>query len=179
MFEKIETEIQGLFIIKPKVLSDNRGLFIKLFHSKLFEDLGLRSDFKEEYYSTSAKGVVRGLHFQIPPMQHVKCVTCLKGEIFDVVVDIRKNSTTFGKHFSIYLKSEEPTFLYIPEGMAHGFMSLTADAIFLNKATTVFDAECDTGILWSSCGIKWPDLPVILSQKDEKMIHFEKYDSPF
>ena len=179
MFEKIETEIEGLFIIKPRVFSDNRGFLIKLFHNKLYENFGLRSDFKEEYYSTSAKGVVRGLHFHIPPMQHVKCITCVKGEIFDVAVDLRKKSPTFGNHFSINLKSDEPTILYIPEGMAHGFMSLTEGAIFLNKTTTVYDANCDTGILWNSCGIKWPDIPVILSQKDENMIPFEKYDSPF
>ena len=179
MFEKFETKIPGLYIVKPRLFSDNRGLFIKLFHNKLFDDLGLRSDFKEEYYSTSAKGVLRGLHFQTPPAQHVKCISCLKGEIFDAVVDLRKDSPTFGEHFTILMKGEEPSILYIPEGMAHGFMSLTDDTIFLNKTTTVYDAECDTGVLWSSCGIEWPDLPKILSEKDQNMIAFEKYVTPF
>jgi len=179
MFEKIETEIPGLFIIKPRVFTDNRGLFVKVFHNKLFDDLGLRSDFVEEYYSTSAKGVVRGLHFQTPPTQHVKCIVCLKGEIFDAVVDLRKDSPTFGKFFTINLKAEEPTILYIPEGLAHGFMALEDDTIFLNKTTTVYDADCDTGIHWDSCGIQWPELPVVLSEKDENMIRFENYNSPF
>ncbi len=179
MFEKIETEIPGLFIIKPRVFSDDRGLFIKLFHDKLFEKLGLRSDFKEEYYSTSERGVVRGLHFQAPPEQHVKCISCIQGELFDAVVDLRKDSPTYGKHFTITLNSKEPTILYIPEGMAHGFMSLASDTVFLNKTTSVFNADCDTGVCWDSCGIKWPNIPVILSEKDENMVPFEKYESPF
>jgi len=179
MFEKIETEFPGLFIIKPRIFSDNRGLFIKLFHHKMFEDMGLRSDFKEEYYSTSSKGVIRGLHFQLPPEQHVKCISCLQGEIFDVVVDLRKDSPTFGKHFTIKLNSEDPTVLYIPEGMAHGFMSLTDNSIFLNKTTTGFNADCDTGIHWDSCGIQWPDIKPVLSEKDIEMQTFADFNSPF
>lgn len=179
MFDKIETAIEGLLIIRPRIFSDDRGLFIKIFHNNLFEKLGLRSDFKEEYYSTSLKGVVRGLHFQTPPDQHVKCITCIQGEIFDAVVDLRKNSPTFGKHFTIQLKENDPTMLYIPEGMAHGFMALTDNSIFLNKTTTVFSAECDTGIHWNSCGIEWPKIPVIVSEKDKNMISFDKYESPF
>lgn len=179
MFEKIETEIPGLLIIKPRIFSDNRGLFIKLFHNELFENLGLRSDFKEEYYSTSAKGAIRGLHFQAPPEQHVKCISCISGKLFDAVVDLRKNSPTFGQHFSITLKGDEPTILYIPEGMAHGFMSLEENTIFLNKTTSVFNADCDSGIHWNSCKIKWPDVPVILSEKDENMIPFDQYKTPF
>ncbi|WP_159522032.1 dTDP-4-dehydrorhamnose 3,5-epimerase [Sunxiuqinia indica] len=179
MFEKIETEIPGLFIVKPRIFSDDRGLFIKLFHDKLFEKLGLRSDFKEEYYSTSKKGVVRGLHFQLPPEQHVKCISCIQGELFDAVVDLRKDSPTYGKHFTITLNSKEPTVLYIPEGMAHGFMSLTDDTIFLNKTTSVYHADCDTGIHWDSCGIKWPEIPVIVSEKDRNMLPFEQFESPF
>ena len=179
MFEKIETQIPGLFVLKPRIFTDNRGLFVKLFHNSLFEELNLQSNFKEEYFSTSSKGVIRGLHFQTPPEQHVKCITCLHGEIFDAVVDLRKKSPTFGKHFTIRLKDSEPTVLYIPEGMAHGFMSLTDNSVFLNKTTTVFNADCDAGIHWDSCGIEWPDIPVILSEKDRKMIPFNKYESPF
>lgn len=179
MFEKIETEIPGLFIIRPRIITDKRGKFIKLFHNEMFNDLGLQSDFREEYFSTSAKGVLRGLHFQTPPAQHVKCITCLRGEIFDAVVDLRKEAPTYGKYFSIVLKATEPTILYIPEGMAHGFMSLTESSVFLNKTTTVFDAECDSGIRWDSCGIIWPKISIILSEKDKKMPPFSEYNSPF
>lgn len=179
MFEKIETKIPGLFIIKPRIFKDQRGNFVKLFHNKMFEELGLRSDFKEEYYSSSSKGVLRGLHFQTPPEEHVKCITCLNGEIFDAVVDLRKSSPTFGENFSIILKDTVPTILYIPEGMAHGFMSLTDNSIFLNKTTTVFNADCDTGIHWDSCKIEWPDISVVLSEKDKNMVPFAEYKSPF
>ena len=179
MFEKIETKIPGLFIIQPRIFTDNRGKFIKLFHDEMFNSLGLKSDFREEYFSTSSKGVVRGLHFQTPPEQHVKCVTCLRGEIFDAVVDLRKESPTYGKNFTIVLKETGPTILYIPEGLAHGFMSLTEKSLFLNKTTTVFNAECDSGILWDSCGINWPDVPVVLSDKDKNMPPFGEYNSPF
>ena len=179
MFKRIETKIPGLYVIKPRIIKDNRGLFVKLFHNELFEELGLKSDFKEEYYSTSSKGVVRGLHFQEPPEEHVKCITCLHGEIFDAVVDLRKSSPTYGEHFTIELKASEPAILYIPEGMAHGFMSLTNNSVFLNKTTTVFNAQCDTGVHWDSCGIEWPDIPMILSEKDKNMISFNNYESPF
>lgn len=179
MFEKIETEIPGLVIIRPRVLGDNRGRFVKLFHDELFSRLGLQNDFKEEYFSTSSKGVVRGLHFQTPPAQHVKCITCLKGELFDAVVDLRKNSPTYGKHFTMVLNDKEPAILYIPEGMAHGFMALKDDTIFLNKTTSVYNADCDTGIRWDSCDIEWPDIPVKLSEKDENMVPFDEYESPF
>lgn len=179
MFEKIDTPIPGCYIIKPRVLTDSRGGFVKLFHNHLFMELGLNSDFKEEYYSTSTKGVVRGLHFQTPPHHHVKCITCLNGAIFDVVVDLRKDSSAFGKHFSLEIKSTDPKLLYIPEGMAHGFMALADNTIFLNKTTTVFNSDHDSGIHVDSCGIEWPELPRILSEKDMNFMPLNKFKSPF
>ncbi len=179
MFEKVETGIPGCYIIKPRIFSDERGTFIKVFHSELFEKLGLRSDFREEYYSVSSKGVIRGLHFQTPPSQHVKCISCLNGSIFDAIVDLRKNSPSFGRNFTIELKSSEPAILYIAEGIAHGFMALEDNTVFLNKTTTVFDPENDTGIHYNSCGIDWPGIPGIVSEKDQNMIPLNDYDSPF
>lgn len=179
MFEKSETLILGCFVLKPKVLSDHRGKFVKILHNKLFGDLGLESDFKEEYYSTSSKGVLRGLHFQEPPHEHVKCVTCLQGELFDAVVDLRKNSPTFGKNFTITLSADNPAILYIPAGLAHGFMAMEDNTLFLNKTTTVFNGGADSGVRWDSCGIKWPGISPILSEKDQNMTPFEQYDSPF
>jgi dTDP-4-dehydrorhamnose 3,5-epimerase len=179
MFEKIETAIPGCYLLKPRVLADDRGLFIKLFHAKMFDDLGLRSDFKEEYYSTSKKGVIRGLHFQAPPEQHIKCISCIQGEIFDTVVDLRTESPTYGEHLAVVMNAQEPAILYIPEGLAHGFMALSDNCIFLNKTTTVFNAACDTGIHWDSCGIDWPDLPRIVSEKDKQMQPFSDFSSPF
>jgi dTDP-4-dehydrorhamnose 3,5-epimerase len=179
MFEKIATAIPGCYLLKPRVMADDRGLFIKLFHDKMFDDLGLRSDFKEEYYSTSKKGVIRGLHFQAPPEQHIKCISCIQGEIFDTVVDLRTESPTYGEHLAVVMNAQEPAILYIPEGLAHGFMALSDNCIFLNKTTTVFNADCDTGIHWDSCGIDWPDLPKIVSEKDKQMQPFSDFSSPF
>jgi len=179
MFEKIETNIPGCFIIKPRIFSDDRGDFVKLLHSDLFKELGLESDFKEEYYSTSSKGVVRGLHFQTPPDEHAKCVVCLNGEVFDAVVDLRKNSPTYGKYFTVTLKASEPTIFYVPAGLAHGFVALTDNVIFLNKTTTVYSPDCDGGIHWQSCGIEWPEMPYIVSEKDKNMPFLDSFSSPF
>jgi dTDP-4-dehydrorhamnose 3,5-epimerase len=177
--ERIETSLEGCFILKPKTFNDQRGSLTKIFHQPTFEELGLAGNFKEEYYSISSKGVIRGLHFQIPPSSHAKCIICLAGSIFDVVVDLRKSSHTYGQHFSVILKAEEPTLLYVPEGFAHGFMALEDNSLFLNKSTTVYDPTCDRGIKWDSCGISWPDLAPILSQKDEEMPTLASFISPF
>lgn len=177
--EKLATNLEGCFIIKPRTFLDHRGSLTKIFHQPTFQELGLQGNFSEEYYSLSARGVVRGLHFQVPPSAHAKCIICLSGSIFDVAVDLRNSSPTFGKHFSIILKSEEPTILYIPEGFAHGFMALEDNSLFLNKSTTVYDPDCDRGIKWDSCGIKWPDLSPIISQKDEDMPSLSSFKSPF
>jgi dTDP-4-dehydrorhamnose 3,5-epimerase len=177
--EKIETNLEGCFILKPKTFKDQRGSLTKIFHQPTFEEFGLAGNFKEEYYSISSKGVIRGLHFQIPPSSHSKCIICLAGSIFDVVVDLRKFSQTYGQHFSVILKAEEPALLYVPEGLAHGFMALEDNSLFLNKSTTVYDPNCDRGIKWDSCGISWPDLSPILSQKDEEMPTLASFISPF
>ena len=179
--KKIETTISGCFELQPNVLIDDRGRLVKTFHEDSFLSLNLETNFKEEYYTISRKNVLRGLHFQLPPNDHIKCVTCLSGKLFDVVVDLRKESPTFKKHFTIELDSEKGNMLYIPKGLAHGFYALSDNAIFLNRTTTVYHPESDTGIHWNSCGVKWPDLNPILSEKDKNMIVFNKFieNNPF
>ena len=177
--DKKETNIQGCYELFPRVFKDQRGKLIKTFHHDTFSELGLEVVFKEEYFSVSAIGVLRGLHFQLPPNDHIKCVTCLSGRLFDVVVDLRKNSPTFGKHFTTELDSELGNMVYIPSGCAHGFFTLTDQAIFLNRTTSVFSPDSDTGIRWDSCGIPWPDPNPILSEKDKNLIKFSDFTSPF
>ena len=177
--EFIHTPLNGCIEIKPRIFQDSRGKLIKTFHSDTFKAEGLETDFKETYYSVSKKGVLRGLHFQVPPDDHVKCVTCLSGRIFDAVVDLRKDSPTFGKSYSLILDSEKGNMLYIPKGFAHGFYVLSESAIFLNRTTTVFSPECDAGIKWDSCDIQWPDFDPILSVKDVAMPEFKNFISPF
>jgi dTDP-4-dehydrorhamnose 3,5-epimerase len=175
----IETPLNGCFEIRPRIFRDDRGSLVKTFHHDTFESNGLRTDFKEEYYSVSTKGVLRGLHFQLPPHDHVKCVACLEGAIFDVVVDLRKESASYLKSHSLELNSELGNMLYIPSGFAHGFYVLSERALFLNRTTTVFHSESDAGVRWDSCGIKWPDNHPILSEKDMKMIQLRDFKSPF
>ncbi len=174
-----ETTLKDCWELRPRIFKDDRGSLIKTFHKDTFESLGLVTDFKEEYYSVSKKGVLRGLHFQLPPEDHVKCVTCISGRIFDVVVDLRKASPTYKKQFTIELNSELGNMLYIPKGFAHGFYVLSEEAIFLNRTSTVYAPQCDAGIKWDSCGIQWPDNHPILSEKDELMIELKEFKSPF
>ncbi|MBX2843872.1 MAG: dTDP-4-dehydrorhamnose 3,5-epimerase [Flammeovirgaceae bacterium] len=177
--KKIETPIPGLYELQPRVFQDDRGRLVKTFHEDTYIDLGLSTTFTEEYYSTSVKGVLRGLHFQVPPHGHVKCVTCIAGKIFDVVVDLRKNSPTYKHHFSLELDAEKGNMLYIPEGFAHGFYVMSDSAIFLNRTSVVFKPESDTGIKWDSCGIQWPDMDPILSDKDISLVTLDEFESPF
>jgi dTDP-4-dehydrorhamnose 3,5-epimerase len=175
----IKTTIEGCFELQPRVFKDDRGRLVKTFHEEMFASNGLETDFKEEYYSISEKNVLRGLHFQLPPHDHVKCVTCISGKLFDVVVDLRKNSRTYKRSFSIELDADKGNMLYIPKGLAHGFYVMSEGAIFLNRTTTVYEPSCDAGIKWDSCGIEWPDNNPILSDKDQEMIELNQFKSPF
>ena len=179
IFEKIATPLEGCFELQPIVRGDNRGSFIKTFHEPTFKELGLATDFKEEYRSTSTKNVLRGLHFQVPPDAHAKFVYCAEGAVMDVVVDLRKNSATFGKYTACFLKGEKGNMMYLPKGFAHGFLTLSERAIIVCKTTTVYSPENDTGVLWNSCGIDWQCAEPILSEKDTKLPPLAEFDSPF
>lgn len=174
-----ETNLTGCFVLQPRIFSDERGKLIKTYHEETFKELGLTTQFREEYYSVSQEGVLRGLHFQLPPHDHVKCVTCVMGKIFDVVVDLRTDSPTFRSHFSIVLDSEKANMLYIPQGFAHGFLVLSESAIFLNRTSIEYKAESDNGIRWDTCGIEWPVAKPILSTKDKQWSSLEDFKSPF
>lgn len=161
------------------MLEDKRGRFVKLFHSDFFSQHQLVENFEEQYYSTSKSRVLRGLHFQVPPHGHVKVVTCISGEIVDVVFDLRKKSTTYGQFISVELSSEKANLLYVPEGLAHGFYVMSEQATFLSLNSRKFSAECDAGIRWDSIGFEWPDPEPIVSEKDRNMIGFQEFVSPF
>ena len=179
IFEKIPTPLAGCFELQSIVRGDKRGSFIKTFHADAFAELGLAADFKEEYYSTSIKNVLRGLHFQMPPDDHEKLVYCPEGKVMDVAVDLRKNSATFGKHATCILEGGKGNLMYLPKGFAHGFLTLSERAIIVCKTTTVYSPENDKGILWSSCGIDWQCNAPILSDKDTTLPPLAEFDSPF
>ncbi len=171
--------IPGFFEICPKIIEDERGRFVKTFHHDLFMANGLETRFTEEYYSFSRQGVLRGLHFQLPPHEHVKLVYCVSGEVVDVVVDLRIGSPSYGKHESTVLNAEKANLLYIPAGLAHGFYVTGETATMMYKVTTVYSAECDTGILWNSLDIRWPNAQPIVSARDSSFLPFSEFQSPF
>lgn len=177
--QKTATPLPGCYELHPRVLSDDRGRLVKVYHENTFAELGLHTNFAEEYYSISSQRVIRGLHFQTPPHDHIKVVGCLQGRILDVVVDLRKGSPTFKQHFMVELSAEKGNLLYVPQGLAHGFYVLSETAIFLNRASTVYSPENDRGIRWDSCGIDWPDREPIVSEKDRNMPALDDYATPF
>ena len=178
-FELIPTGIEGCFEIRPRVFEDQRGRFVKLFHRGFFDELGLQSSYEEEYYSVSPARVIRGLHFQVPPREHVKLVSCLQGTILDVVCDLRTDSSSFGQVFSLKLSSETGNMLYVPEGLAHGFYVMSESATFLSMNSKKFAPECDRGIRWDSIPFNWPDKDPIVSEKDTKMVSLDAFENPF
>jgi len=177
--DRQETGFAGCFELKCNVLSDNRGAFVKTFHNEVFEAMGLRTDWKEEYYSVSSKNVVRGMHFQTPPFEHAKLVYCLQGEVLDVVVDLRVDSPTYLQCRSFELSPARGNSIYIPAGIAHGFLSLTEGAVMQYKVTSVYSPEHDAGVLWSSIDFKWPIETPIVSVRDNQHVGINEYASAF
>jgi dTDP-4-dehydrorhamnose 3,5-epimerase len=175
----IPTTISGCFELQPKLFEDSRGRFVKVFHKQAFAELGLETAFAEEYYSISYKDVIRGLHFQLPPMDHVKMVYCVEGEVLDAVVDLRVGSPTYGHYELFELSSDKANSIYVPKGMAHGFCALSEQAIMVYKVSTVYSPEHDAGVLWNSVGISWPlELPCI-SDRDKSFPTLAEFKSPF
>lgn len=167
----IDTTIPELKIIEPAVFGDERGFFFESFNTKKFEDaIGYSVDFVQDNHSKSSKGVLRGLHYQLAPHGQGKLVRCVAGEVFDVAVDIRKSSPTFGQWVGVYLSAENKRQFWIPVGFAHGFVTLSETAEFLYKATNYYSPESERGILWNDekIGIEWPiSVEPILSVKDK------------
>ena len=177
--KSIKTPLQDLLIIQSDVFSDSRGSFQKIFNSQLYKDLTLDFDLKEFYYSISHKNVIRGLHFQIPPHDHTKMVFVSQGEILDVVIDLRKNSETFGKLFSTRLNSSDGNSLFIPSGFAHGFLALTDNTIVNYMQTSQYHKESDSGILYSSIDFDWGVSNPIVSERDLSFVSFDQFKTPF
>jgi len=166
----IKAEIADVLIVEPKVFGDERGFFYESFNEKLwYEKTGLDVSFVQDNHSKSARGVLRGLHYQVPSAAQGKLVRCVFGEVFDVAVDIRKASATFGHWVGIHLSSENKRQLWIPAGFAHGFMVLSEEAEFLYKTTDYYAPEQERAIRWNDPDLKieWPgEVVPVLSAKD-------------
>mgnify|MGYP001136914307 CR=1 FL=1 len=165
----IKTEIEDVLIFEPKVFGDSRGFFFESFNQTIFEEaVGRKVEFVQDNHSRSAKGVLRGLHYQLAPRAQGKLVRCVAGSVFDVAVDIRRSSPTFGHWIGVELSSENKRQLWIPEGFAHGFYTLEEGTEFVYKTTDTYSKESERGIIWNdpTLGIEWPDSNILLSDKD-------------
>lgn len=175
----IKTPFSGLFVLDTVNIKDDRGSFQKLFNLEFFRGNSLETKFDEIYYSVNKRGVIRGMHFQTPPFEHVKLVYVSHGRIIDVVVDIRKNSPTYGSHFKIELNGESGKYLYIPKGFAHGFASLAEGTIVNYAQSSCHAPSHDSGIMYDSCGIEWPFDNPIVSGRDLSFEMLTDFKSPF
>jgi dTDP-4-dehydrorhamnose 3,5-epimerase len=174
-----QTAIDGVLLIEPRVFSDDRGFFFESFNAKRFrEATGLDVAFVQDNHSRSPKGVLRGLHYQLLPAAQGKLVRCVAGEVFDVAVDLRKSSPTFGQWVGEWLSAENKRQLWIPEGFAHGFLVISESADFLYKTTDYYSPEHEQAILWSdsSLNIAWP-LEGLTPQVSDKDLQAQVFSS--
>lgn len=179
IFRKLE--IPEVILIEPRVFPDDRGFFLETYKHSDFLSSGIPDHFVQDNYSRSSKGTLRGLHYQKAPRAQGKMVRCFRGEIFDVAVDIRKGSPTYGRWIGQVLSEENSLMLYIPEGFAHGFLVISDTADVQYKCTSEYSPEDDRGILWSDkdIGITWPITDPLLSGKDSKLPLLKEADINF
>lgn len=179
--EIIETKLKDLLIIKPDVFGDRRGYFFESYNKEVYAKLGLDMVFVQDNESRSGKNVLRGLHFQKPPFAQGKLVRVVRGAVMDVAVDIRKGSPTYGQWDSVILSGDNKLMYWIPEGFAHGFVTLEDDTVFTYKCTNVYNKESEGGIRWNdpTLDIKWNVSNPVLSPKDEVQQFMSEFDSPF
>lgn len=178
----INTKIIDVKIIEPKVFGDERGFFFESFNQQQFEAaVGYPVNFVQDNHSKSSKGVLRGLHYQLPPHAQGKLVRCVVGEVFDVAVDIRKSSPTFGHWVGVHLSAENKRQLWIPEGFAHGFVTLSDTAEFLYKTTDFYHRDSEGAISWNDpeLNIQWPVNETFLSEKDQLAQTFSQFKQAF
>jgi dTDP-4-dehydrorhamnose 3,5-epimerase len=173
--------IEGPKVIQPRVFGDHRGYFFESYSNRDFAEAGLELDFVQDNQSMSHKGVLRGLHFQHPPYDQGKLVRVIRGSVQDVIVDIRKESPTYGKSFSIILSGENQTMFWIPPGFAHGFCTLEDNTIFTYKCTNLYHVESEDGLMYDDPAfeIEWQLDDVRLSDKDQHYRPFNEFNSPF
>lgn len=171
-----ETPLSGLVIVHPKVFEDGRGFFMESWSQPLFAELGIKTVFLQDNHSRSSKGTVRGLHFQSSPGQ-AKLVRCVRGAVWDVAVDLRPDSATFGKWHAVQLDEDNKNMLYIPLGFAHGFCVLSESADFVYKVSSVYNPATECGIAWDDpvLNVSWPTTTPLLSTRDQHNPSFTEW----
>jgi dTDP-4-dehydrorhamnose 3,5-epimerase len=175
----ISEPLPGVKIIRPFVFEDSRGNFVKPFHEEQLAAHGIHISVKEEFFSTSEAGVLRGMHFQVPPHAHQKMVYCITGCVMDVLLDLRKDSPTFGQAVSFELSAANRHVVYIPRGIAHGFLAKEPNSCLVYKTDAVHAPRHDTGIHWASFGFDWQVKNPAISPRDVAFGPLAAFDSPF
>lgn len=177
----IKTPLEGLLVLKPRVFEDTRGCFYESYNKIVFDQILPPVTFLQDNQSHSKKSVVRGLHFQSPPYAQVKLVRVVKGAVIDIAVDIRRKSSTYGKHFKIELNEHNQTMMWIPEGFAHGFAALADDTVFLYKCSNLYNKSSEVCIAWNDpdLNIDWGVGHPLISEKDQQGIPFKEYQGLF
>jgi len=173
------TDIQGCHIYKSSLFKDERGTFTKIFSDEIFKSIGMNIPVSEVFFSTSHENVLRGMHFQAPPHDQVKIVSCLSGRILDVILDLRKSSKTFGKTLSFELNFASEMTLIIPRGCAHGFYAYEDNSIVSYLVETNHNKTADQGIHWDSFGFNWPSGDPIVSSRDQQLPTLRDFVNPF
>ena len=174
-----ELSLPGCYLLEPRVFQDARGRFVKPLLCSALEAQGLRSDFREQYYSTSAPGVIRGMHFQTPPEDHAKLVYCASGAVTDVLLDLRRGLESYGRHLALPLSADSGHAVYIPAGVAHGFVATQAPALLVYNVTSEHAPNHDAGVRWDSFGFAWPAGDAVISDRDRTFPALADYLSPF
>jgi dTDP-4-dehydrorhamnose 3,5-epimerase len=176
--EILETSLEGVFVLKAKIFKDDRGFFFEAYKESFFKEKNICNSWAQDNISVSHKGVVRGLHFQKDPFAQIKLVRVLSGRAFDVAVDLRINSKTFGKSYSLELSGDNGLALYIPEGFAHGFQALEDKTVLSYKCSRLYNPQSESGILWNdpNLNIAWPlRSNAICSLKDQKLLSMKEF----
>jgi dTDP-4-dehydrorhamnose 3,5-epimerase len=178
-FHSLPVALPGVRLLQPRLFGDRRGTFIKTYHEEAWHEAGISFTIKEEYYSISRQGVLRGMHFQSPPEDHTKIVYCPSGRVLDVLLDLRRSSPTFGQAAVMELSAENRLILIIPNGIAHGFLSREESSIMVYKTSTVHSPAHDAGIRWDSFGFDWGCDAPVLSERDAAFPALADFASPF
>lgn len=171
--------LEGAYVVHGFRSADARGWFWKNYRDDEFRELGLDFTCRETFFSWSQQGVLRGLHFQMPPKAHSKLVTCLSGRVLDVLLDLRKHSPQFGKSVAIELAGDGSRSVYVPVGVAHGFVVLSEGALMGYQTSVPHDPAADTGVRWNSFGFEWPCVNPLVSERDASLPPVNEFSSPF
>ena len=181
-FKKAMDQFKELFpkmwVVQLTQMEDLRGSFVKTISRTLLDKLDCKFDLMEEYYSVSTKDVIRGMHFQIPPYDHIKIISCMAGSVMDVLLDLRPGRT-YGKSYSLILSASAPCLLIIPKGVAHGFRSLTENSILMYRVSSEYSSGHDSGVLWNSFDFDWKLTDPILSERDRLHPTLKDFQTPF